>query len=185
VRPILICAPMLAGLLGPAWGENVTLADLTGSVVEASASYENSGLWEGRHVLTQSRTDWKIIIQPGGAVRGEWSMTIHGARGTRRTAPVSFSFVLGQPKKTTNLGGGHSVWLFENGVLTRLQTFKVGGFQLKIAFHRSGEHLTCSVSAPQMREIGAGNTQRESAFGGRFEIISSKQVASTCQIKNR
>jgi hypothetical protein len=99
------------------------------------------------------------------------------------TTPALYSFTLGHPRQTASMGGGHAVWIFADGVLTMLRTYKVGGFKMSIAFARHETGLTCSIEAPHAREVGAGNIRRESAFGGSWEIISAKQISSSCKIR--
>jgi hypothetical protein len=185
MRLMAAFACALVSTLGslPAWGQTVTLADLDGAIVETSVGYQNTARWNGQNVSTQSRTDRKIIMGPADMGRVEWTMTSHSSRGTRTTAPKSYSFTLGQPRETASMGGGHIVWLFNDGVLTLLRTYKVGGFKMSITFARHDGGLTCSIQQAHAREVGAGNIRRESAFGGSWEIISAKQISSTCRIR--
>ncbi len=44
-------------------------------------------------------------------------------------------------------------------------------------------HFACSVDESHAREIGAGRIRREFAFGGDWEIISAKQISSSCSVR--
>jgi hypothetical protein len=167
----------------PAWGQAVTLADLDGATIETSVGYRNTARWRGQLVSTRSRSDRKILIGPGETGRVEWSMTSQGPHGTRTTAPTSFSFTLGQAREIASMGGGHSVWIFNDGIITNLRTYQVGGYKLSITFAHKDGHLTCATQELHAREMGAGNIRRESAFGGDWEIISAKQVSSSCKVR--
>jgi hypothetical protein len=178
------CALTVITLPDPASGEAVTLAD-DGAVIETSVSYQNTARLNGRLVSTRSRTDRKIVMGPGETGRVEWSMTSQSARGTQTTAPTTtYSFTLAQAREVANMGGGHSVWMLNDGVLTSLRTYKVGGYKLSISFARQDGRLTCVAQESHAREVGAGNNiGRESAFGGDWEIISVKQISSTCEVR--
>ena len=161
-----VCAAILAALTTPAWGQAVTLADLEGAVVEASVTYQNRALWRGQPISNQSRSDWKITMGRDGAGRVESTMTVHNERGSRTTSPSSSSFIAGRPTQTSGQGGGHRVWIFNNGVLTMLRTYISGGFKVSVAFARGAQGLTCTIRAVHAREVGGGNIRRESPFGG-------------------
>ena len=166
----------------PACGQAVTFSELDGAVVETSVGYQNTARWNGRKIFTQSRSDRTITMGPADTGRVEWTMMSRGPRGPRTTAPASYSFTLGQPRETAGMGGGHIVWLFDDGVLTMLRTYKVGGYKVSITFARRDGGLVCSMEESHAREVGAGNIRRKSAFGGDWEIISAIQTSSTCKV---
>jgi hypothetical protein len=174
---------MLAMASVPACGQSVMFAELDGAVVDVSVSYQNVAYWNGRKVSTQSTSNRTIIIGPGDTGRVTWTMTSRGSRRTSTTAPATYSFTLGRAREVASMGGGHGVWLFDDGVLTTLRTYQVGGYKMSIRFSREGTGFACSVDESHAREIGAGRIRRESAFGGDWEIISAKQISSSCSVR--
>lgn len=182
IRANSAVAAMLVVLSMPACGQTVTLAELDGALVRASASFQNRVLWNGKEIWNNSRTDWTITIGSRGAGHAEWSTTVQDARGSRTSAPRSGSFTVGQPRETASLRGGHVLWAFDSGVLTMLQTYRIGGFKISIAFARTAGALTCTIRAFNAREVGAGNIRRKSAFGGDFELIGATATGSTCRV---
>ena len=179
---VRIAGFMLAVIAGPAWGQTVTLADLEGVVVQASVGYQNHARWNGKEIQNRSRTHWTISLGRDGAGRSEWSTTVQNAGRSYTSAPISGSFTVAQARQAASLGSGHALWVFDNGVLTLLRTYRAGGFKLSIAFTRSSGRLTCTIRAVNLHEIGAGNTRRDSPFGGDYEIISEIPTGSTCNV---
>ena len=173
---------MLAMIAGPACGQTVTLADLEGVVVQASVSYQNHARWNGKEIQNHSRTHWTITLRRDGAGRSEWSTTVQNAGRSYTSAPISGSFTVAQARQAASLGSGHALWVFDNGVLTLLRTYRAGGFKLSIAFTQNSGHLACTIRAVNARETGAGNTRRDSPFGGEYEIISATPTGSTCNV---
>jgi hypothetical protein len=178
----------------PAWSQTVTFADLQGSVIEASVVYDQTVRWAGagRDVRqTRLQTDLRTVIGPGNAITDTWTVMVTSHRGTRQSTPETASYTLGRPQQVSNLGGGHAVWTFADGELTFLRTYKTGGYKRTIAFARAARAaggaggLTCTIRAPVAREEGAGEIRTESPFGGELEVLSRKQVSSTCRVTRR
>jgi len=172
----------LVALSNPAWAQAVTLADLQGAVIQASVTYEIHARWKGREVWNHARDVRRITIGPGVNGRSESTRTVTNSRGTQTFPSQSTSFVVGQPKAVSNLGGGHILWAFDGGELTLLRIYGTGGFKVSFAFARVRGDLVCTIRASYPRETGAGNTEFESAAGGRFEIISATSTGSTCSV---
>jgi hypothetical protein len=115
---------LLLAAISPAWGQPVTLADLEGIVIEARLVRQQTHLREGRERSSQVQDDFTIEIGPAGSIHQTINPTSHTARGSRKGKTVSGSFTLERPQETTNSGGGHAVWIYEDGTLTFLRTFQ-------------------------------------------------------------
>ena len=103
--------------------------------------------------------------------------------GTRTGKATGGTWTLEQPRTLKNRGGGHGVWIFENGTLTNLRTFKGGAFKKTIAFARTADGLNCSATEILLREDGVTGVNLTSAFDGRpSQIMNSKQISSTCRV---
>jgi hypothetical protein len=173
---------LLTALPARAWAQAVTLAELQGAVIEVTIEYEVVGQRNGRPFSGRSQDHRKIVIGPGDTEHDVDTTTWFSARGPRVSAPRSGSSNLGQPKVARALGGGHRLLLYESGVLTLMRTFKVGGYKTEIRLARGAEGFTCAATAPMMHESGTDNTRLDSAFGGEVEILSQKQISSSCRI---
>lgn len=64
-----------------------------------------------------------------------------------------------------------------------LRTIEVGGFKMAITLSGSGNAMGCTVSAPYMREQGAGAGRTDSVFGGKASIASMNQTSSQCSVR--
>ena len=167
----------------PAWSQAVTLADLQGATIEASVTYHQVRRREGQVQSGETRQTWRTSIGPGDVVHSTSTNMAEGPRGTRTSAPRSTSLPLGKSREVRGLGGGQAVWVFTNGTLTYLRTYRAaGGYKRTFTFTRSGGGLACTIRTAFAREDGVGNIDFESPFGGRLEILSSKQVSSNCRV---
>jgi hypothetical protein len=167
----------------PAWSQAVTIADLQEATIEAAVVYQQQLRRDGQVFPNQMRQTWTTVIGPGDAIRSTTSNTSEGARGSRISAPRSGSFTLGKPRAVSDLGGGDAVWVFTNGTLNYLRTYKgAGGYKRTFTFTRAGGGINCSIRTAFARENGVGRIDLESPFGVRVEILSSKQVSSTCRV---
>jgi hypothetical protein len=172
-----------SAVAAPAWGQPVTFADLQGATIEASVVHHQVRRRDGQVVSGETRQTWRTVIGPGDTIHSTSSNTAYGPRGSRSSAPRSGSFTLGKPRPVSDLGGGHAVWAFTNGTLNYLRTYRAaGGYKRTFSFTRSGAGLTCTIRTAFAREDGVGNIDFESPMGGRVEILSSKQVSSSCRV---
>jgi hypothetical protein len=179
-------APLLGTILAPpAWAAGVTLADLEGALVETSVVYDRTGRWGDRVVSGSLRDDRKITIGPGGSLQNTVVHTMSGPGGTS-VRQESGSFTISKPKQVQNLGGGDAVWIFENGTLTLLRTYRSGAYKTEIVFTRGTTGIACKVRAPFARENGTGSVEMTSAVNGQsWQVISAKQISSSCRVTKR
>ena len=70
--------------------------------------------------------------------------------------------------------------ILAGNTLTMLRTFEVGGFKSTINFTGGGG---CTIRAPVLQETGAGTTRRDSISGGTVEVLSARQVSSSCRVQ--
>jgi hypothetical protein len=83
------------------------------------------------------------------------------------------------------MGGGHALWVFENGKLIVLQTFKAGAFKATIAFSRRAEGFGCTIHSGFARETGVAAFEwnwTSPIVGGDIRMKSIKPVSSSCQV---
>jgi len=173
----------LGSIATPALSQPVTFADLQGATIEATVVYQQVRRRDGQVLSGETRQSWRTVIGPGDAIQSTTSQTSSSERGTRTSAPRTGSFTLGKPRTVFDLGGGDAVWAFTNGTLNYLRTYRgAGGYKRTFTFTRAGGGLNCSVRTAFARETGVGRIDLESPFGGRVEILSSKQVSSSCRV---
>jgi hypothetical protein len=178
--PSLLIAVLLAcaGLPGQAERANaqgVSPDSLRGRSVEATVVYQVRRRHETRGEIDSPVTvDWRLNIGSDGRVTGSVTRSTTGRRG-----PISntrqVSAAIGKPRE---VAGGHSLMILSGNTLTLLRTFEVGGHKTTITFSGGG----CSIRAPMMQEVGAGRTKRDAIVGGTVEVISHRQVSSSCRV---
>jgi hypothetical protein len=179
----LALALALGLIATPAWSQPVTFADLQGATIEATIVSHQVRRRDGQILSGESRQTWRTVIGPGDAIQSTTSTTASSERGTRTSAPRTGSFTLGKPRPVSDLGGGHAVWAFTNGTLNYLRTYKgAGGYKRTFTFSRGASGIACTIRTAFARETGVGRIDMESPFGDRVEILSSKQVSSSCRV---
>jgi hypothetical protein len=174
-----------AGLAPPVWAAGVTLADLEGAVIETSVVYDRTIRLQDQGVIaSRLQHDRTITIGPGGSLHSTLVHNISTPRG-----PVvrqeSGSATINKPKQIQSLGRG-DVWIFENGTLTLLRTYRSGAYKMEIVFTRGPTGISCKARAPWARENGTGSIEMASAGDGQnFEVISARQISSSCRVTKR
>jgi hypothetical protein len=158
--------------------QSVTPAWLAGRTVEATVTFQMRIRREGRGEFDAPTTiDWRLNIGSDGRVTG--SITRSSPVGPR--GPVSttrqVSAQIGRPGELRG-GGGHGVMILSGNTLTMLRTFEVGGNKTTITFAGGG----CSIRGAMMQEVGAGRTRAAAIAGGTVEVLSSRQVSSSCRL---
>lgn len=170
-------------LSASASAQPVTFADLNGAAIEESVLYNQVSVTNGQTSSYQSKVDRKISIGPGDRIDDTEIDTRIDSAGTHVGRPRTGSWTIGVPREVHRLGGGHKIWTFSNGTLTLLRAFLVGGYATHISFRRGAAGLTCSVNAPHIHEVGApGLLTIEDDRGREVQVVSSKQVSSSCQV---
>src|SRR5262245_44169540 len=87
---VLAC---LAGSLGPACGQAVTLEELDGTTVEATVVRDQVVLRDGRQIPVKFQNELKIVVDRDGKLQVAITPTSQGPRGkrqgeTRRSTPT-------------------------------------------------------------------------------------------------
>jgi len=102
------------------------------------------------------------------------------AKGSGRVV----NFNLARPSETKSRGGGHQLWIFENGVLTFLRTYEGGGMKATFAMNRNATGFNCTTNVVWPREVGISSIKTRSDVDQTvLELLSTKQIASSCRIK--
>ena len=181
----IICVTVMTLQLSipAARGEELTFADLDGAVVEARFVRERMNRIQGREFEVRVDTDVKLVIGPGERIERTIAITMHTPRGIKKSPTEKSVHALEKPTETLSRGGGHGVFVFVDGALTAMRTFKSGGLRLTIAFSRGEQSLTCNATQAYARENGVDRIVLENPIDGLPTVIlSSKQISSTCQV---
>ncbi len=161
----------------------VTLQELDGVRITARVVRAQVIRREGRDVPTRYESDIKLVMGPGNGLQQHVEATVHGPRGPRKGQTMSSSHKIELPGELRGRGGGQGLFVFENGTLTFLRTFKSGALIRKFEFKSAGSGLTCAMTETFARENGTGTiTMNAAAGGGEITIVSWKPVSSTCKI---
>lgn len=169
---------VVAAQTAPAMAQGTSVESLHGKSITASVQYEVQLRREGREFAAPVTAEWRLAIGADNRVTGSISRTSVSPRGPVSTSrPISA--VIGRPGQIKD-AGGHGLILLSGNTLTLLRTFEVGGIKTTITLTGGGG---CSIDAPVMKEVGAGPTRRDAIVGGSIEILSSRQVSSTCRVK--
>ena len=126
----------------------------------------------------------RIVFKPNATIDWSLSPTSRTPKGTRQGPTRKGTTELGKPGQAPALGGGESIWLFEDSTLTTLRTYtKAGGYKRTIVFERKGGEVTCTAKEIFMREEGAGPPSLRSAIDNvPVIVLSYKPAASTCKV---
>jgi len=183
---LLVCI-VCVGLSGPARAEQpVSLADLQGSVIRTRVLFQQEGLSNGQPFQNQAEVVGTITINSANALTTTFVSTASSPRGMRSSPPRSGSFTLGQPREVQSSGGGHVLWIFQNGQLIQLRTFKAGAYRATISFSRGTDGLRCTFHAAHAREAGIADWNWVSPVSGAdIRMKSVKPISSDCQIAKR
>ena len=182
VWPVCFGAGMV--LCAAAFGQEALTWDaLQGAVIEARIVRDQVVLRGNRHIPVRFEQDIEIVIGPGDTIQVTSTATSHGPAGTRRGQRQVSSHTLERPRGTRYQGSGHGVWVFDDGTLTFLRTFKDGAIRRTIAIARAKAGLTCTANDGFAREDGVGSVVLDSAVGtGEVAVLSAKQISSSCRI---
>ncbi len=161
----------------PAWSQGITLEGLNGKQISYTVVYDVSGInpkygaFSGAH----SHLRGELHIS-GSSVSGQATRVVTYRGRTVGTLSGSLSGAIGKPQEGSR--GGNFVWVLQGDSLILLRTFIVGGAKVTITFSGGG----CSVRAPMMHEVGAGNTRMASVSGGAVVVTSATQTSSSCSV---
>jgi hypothetical protein len=184
---VLFYVAVFAFIVSPAAAAGVTLADLDGTVIEATIVFENTGRPPGSNEPAQPsrwQSERKLAIGPGDTLRSETTDTLFVSMGTHVTTR-SGSYTINKPREIRSSGGGTGVWLFSNGMLVFLRTLHSGAYKMQITFNRVSSGVACHFRAVFARENHVGDVDFSGSFGQPWEITSSRQISSTCRVIKR
>jgi hypothetical protein len=182
LRPLCLAAA-LGVISASAWAQAVTLSDIEGTLVEVRYLRQQTIIRDGREFSNQFQNDYRLSIGANGDLTITGVGTSYSKRGVRRGKGISGQWKLEQAQKTKWRGGGHGVWLFADGTLTFLRTYKGGALKRTIAFAHGAKGLTCKATESLVREVGVAGIVLESGVDGRLmTIVSSKQISSSCRV---
>jgi hypothetical protein len=175
VLSLLVLLPWL-GPSSPAFAQGVSAESLRGRTIAAQWAYETRARREGREFDNPVKFELTLNIGGDGSANGTVTRHVVGPRGPQ-SETRTFSAVIGKPGQTRE---GHRLMLLSGNTLTMLQTFEVGGAKTTITLGGGG---SCTVRSPAMKETGSNVVVRRNAVvGGQIEILSSRQVSSSCRI---
>jgi hypothetical protein len=175
---------LVAALSSSALGQDVTLADLEGVVIEARFLRQQTFIREGRERTNQVQNDVHIEIGFAGNIQQTVSPTAYTANGARKGKTTSGAWIIEQPRELASRGGGHGVWIFADRALTFLRTFKGGALKRIFAFARGADGLHCTGTETFAYEQGVHGIHLDSGINGMpIVILSTKPISATCRIK--
>lgn len=177
----------LAGVPELAWAQqapnqSVTLADLAGTIIETRVVSDQLNRKEGKEFSQRVQNDLKLEIGPEGKINGILQATLYQSGRTFRLKPENISGLLERPGEINVSGPGHSVWIFDDGVVTFLRTLVRGGFKREIKFARGASGITCVANEGFAREEGGGSIVLKSFDGKPFTVLSAKPTSSNCRV---
>ena len=179
------CLGLLLALSMPAGAQAISLDDLQGVTVHTTNNYVGRFRNAKGEAPGGFTTTFAIKIGPGAAISTK--MTRNTFADTPR-GRVTGSMTrtgkgeIGKPREANSPGS--VLWVLEDNTLVSLRVFEVGASIMRNKLEKSDSGLSCSVSAPIAREVGAGATTDTSAMkgGGKVEVLSAKQISSSCRV---
>ena len=163
----------------PLAAQSLAPADLEGLVLTGAVNYSGTFRRAGLTYDADIVRRFTVKIGSQGTISTSVVREVH-YQGTVTKLNRSFSGKLGVPGQTED---SKVLWVLEGNTLTGLNVFDVGGRSTKFTLKRAGSEFTCSVVAPFMQEMGAGNTKTSAAKGGKAEILKIRQTGSSCAAK--
>jgi len=130
--------------------------------------------------------NWKIRVLSADAVHVTFTPTWHSSRGSKKAKSDVGVLKLERPGETKVRGGGSRLWVFEEGVLTNLRTYRGGATTVNFAVLRNAKTFDCTANVSWLRETGVPNVIFRSVIADAWlELLSAKQVASNCRVTTR
>ena len=168
----------------PAAGQAITPESLQGSTVVATVNYDVRSRNDGQEITGPGSVTYRRTFGAAGAYTGSVTRTGQTPRGPTTGTQQYFPDARTRARSQGGIRG-HSVWLLSGNTLRMLRTYEVGGKNATITFGPGAR--SCSIRSPFMRESGTGGAIRREGIGGRgsVEIISARQVSSSCQVTGR
>jgi hypothetical protein len=167
----------------PAWAQTVTLPELQGAIIESTVVHHALVSRKGEAVQQQVEVYVKLLIGPDGRIEDTRAKTSRTSGGQiRQGRSVTSSAILEQPRYVNSLGGGHFVWIFNDGTFTSLRTFATGAYKRDIVISRTAKGFTCTSQESYAREEGINTVEHTSDSGVAMTVLNSKQVSSVCKV---
>lgn len=167
---------------GSALAQDLTVGDLQGLSVAATVKYRGTFARDKGPGPGNITHTYRIRIGPEDGVQVAMTRNVEAITpfGPKHSSlSRTFSGKIGTPAQAAS---GNYLWLLEKNELILLRTLEVGGFKLTLAFSKSDKGMNCKVTAPYLKEAGAGAGKTDSAFGGKVRIVSMHQMSSTCSV---
>ena len=149
-----------------------------GKSISGTVNYKNRVRFEGQEFDSDMKFDLNLTISADGRVSGNSSRSSIGFKGQPISRTGAITATIGKPREVA--GSGNSVIVVSGNTLTILRTFEVGGVKVTVNLQGGGR---CTISAPVMREVGAGTTKRDHIVRGTVQVLSSRQVGSSCSVR--
>ncbi len=177
-----VVAAGIVGLAGYLGGAQPALAQgagaFAGKSITATVNYKNRIRYGGREADSDMRLALNLTISGDGRVTGSVSRNSTNFRGQPIGQNRPISTQIGKPREVR--GSGHGLVVVSGNTLTILRTWEVGGAKITVNMQGGGR---CSITAPVVREVGAGTTKRDHVTSGTVEVLSSRQVGSSCSVR--
>lgn len=171
-----VLAALAAASARPAMAQGA--GAFAGKSISGTVNYKNRIRFEGKEFDSDMRFDLNLTISGDGQVSGNTSRSSIGLKGQPIAQNRAISATIGKPREVA--GSGNSVIVVSGSTLTILRTWEVGGAKITVNMQGGGR---CTISAPVMREVGAGTTKRDHIVRGSVEVLSSRQVGSSCSVR--
>jgi hypothetical protein len=192
IRPMRKCAaPALLCLLGcasAAIAQPIALEDLAGSVIETRVVIDRMVRKSGETFASQLQLDDKVTMHTAETLQLTSVATSRSKgnvnRGAASTSPIR---TIGQTQSANmGRGEGHGVWIYEEGRLVQLRTYKSGALKRTITFTRKPDGIGCAVEHRWVLEEGKRTIEVTSGVDGLpLTILSFKQTSSTCRLNKK
>jgi hypothetical protein len=162
---------------------SVDLKDVEGAIISTKTSYENTFQTTDGRVFVSHVTDAldiRIISTDTIEVHRDNQVFDENDKPRGPTQSGSRTFQLG---KEQSVRGNDVVWKFEDSTLLSMASLVEGGFRAVVPVFKQNNVLKCVVMSGFAREDGRGPIKTTGATGALIEILSSRKIASSCEVK--
>ena len=177
-----LAAATIAICPAPVLAQSITFEDLIGSRISATVVHSRDvRLDNGKRGNSRATLSWTITPLAGSRARVSYSLTTTNiVTGEPKTDSWSNEVKLGVPSAHRD---GNRVLIFDDGKLIALKTWAEGANKVEMSFTRTDGRITCRATNPIAREVGGGRMVSTSTpWVPRLEVLSSKQIGSSCVV---
>ena len=161
----------------------VLLQDLDGSTIVAEVTREQRGRRENREFKTTYQQEWTLVMGPGNFFQVTFTPTSLTPSGKRKGKTNKSTIRLDDQYTIRSAGGGEATWMFRDGVLSFLRTYRVGAGRMTIEFTRGVTGLQCTANYVFAYEDGKPYIVLDSTINGEPTIIvGDRKVSSHCRV---